>query len=110
MNPSCALSNLSSTIGFSRGTRPWDSEISVSAFQALPVHHFTHPIHPFRLIHLRAAVERTIFHIQTRGRTPVFRLIALTLLPLPMDQNLFQQRPGLYHPNPPTTEESNIKR
>ncbi|PHU12572.1 hypothetical protein BC332_19502 [Capsicum chinense] len=45
MNPSCALSNLSSTVGFSRGTRPWDSEISVSAFQALLVHHFTHPIH-----------------------------------------------------------------
>ncbi|PHU11688.1 hypothetical protein BC332_18618 [Capsicum chinense] len=33
MNPSCALSNLSSTVGFSRGTRPWDSEISISVTQ-----------------------------------------------------------------------------
>lgn len=49
---------------FFRGTRPWDSEISVSAFQALPVHHFTHPIHPFRGIHLRTAAERTTFHIR----------------------------------------------
>ncbi|PHU05348.1 hypothetical protein BC332_26170 [Capsicum chinense] len=110
MYPSCVLSNISSSVGFSRGTRPWDSEISVLVFQALPVHHFTHPIHHFYVIQLLAMAERTTFHIQTRGPTSVFRLITLTLLPLPMDQNLFQQHLGLYHPNHPTIEESNIKR
>lgn len=77
---------------------PWDSEISFSAFQAQPVHHFTHP---FRVIHLRAAAERTTFP------TLVFRLIALTLLP---GSESFPTTSRTLSSQPPTTEESKIKR